>query len=52
MKASFLPTTTYGVPKVYEAGWPTPPSFFEPELGQRMMEVYWIQECGQGKGGK
>jgi alkanesulfonate monooxygenase SsuD/methylene tetrahydromethanopterin reductase-like flavin-dependent oxidoreductase (luciferase family) len=38
MKASFLPTTTYGLRAVYEAGWPTPPSFFEPEPGLRMME--------------
>src|SRR5215472_9358183 len=38
MKASFLPTTTYGVRTVYEAGWPSPPGLFEPELGPRMME--------------
>lgn len=38
MKASFLPTTTYGVQAVYEAGWPSPPGLFEPEAGQRMME--------------
>jgi alkanesulfonate monooxygenase SsuD/methylene tetrahydromethanopterin reductase-like flavin-dependent oxidoreductase (luciferase family) len=43
MKASFLPTTTYGVRTVYEAGWPTPPSFFEPGLGQRMMEEMFEQ---------
>jgi alkanesulfonate monooxygenase SsuD/methylene tetrahydromethanopterin reductase-like flavin-dependent oxidoreductase (luciferase family) len=38
MKASFLPTTTYGLRTVYEAGWPSPPGLFEPELGRRMME--------------
>lgn len=38
MKASFLPTTTYGVQSVYETGWPSPPELFEPESGQRMME--------------
>lgn len=43
MKASFLPTTAYGIRAVYEAGWPTPPSFFEPELGQRMMEEMFEQ---------
>ena len=43
MKASFLPTTTYGVRAVYEAGWPSPPALFEPELGQRMMEEMFEQ---------
>jgi alkanesulfonate monooxygenase SsuD/methylene tetrahydromethanopterin reductase-like flavin-dependent oxidoreductase (luciferase family) len=43
MKASFLPTTTYGVRAVYEAGWPSPPSLFEPELGRRMMEEMFEQ---------
>lgn len=43
MKASFLPTTTYGVRAVYEAGWPSPPSLFQPELGQRMMEEMFEQ---------
>ena len=38
MKASFLPTTTYGLRTVFEAGWPSPPHLFEPELGRRMME--------------
>ncbi len=43
MKASFLPTTTYGVRAVYETGWPSPPGLFEPELGQRMMEEMFEQ---------
>src|SRR5215469_84242 len=43
MKASFLPTTTYGVRAVYEAGWPSPPGLFEPELGRRMMEDMFEQ---------
>lgn len=43
MKASFLPTTTYGMRSVYEAGWPSPPGLFEPELGQRMMEEMFEQ---------
>ncbi|MFL5660574.1 MAG: LLM class flavin-dependent oxidoreductase [Ktedonobacteraceae bacterium] len=43
MKASFLPTTTYGVRAVYEAGWPSPPGLFEPELGRRMMEEMFEQ---------
>jgi alkanesulfonate monooxygenase SsuD/methylene tetrahydromethanopterin reductase-like flavin-dependent oxidoreductase (luciferase family) len=43
MKASFLPTTTYGIRAVYEAGWPSPPSLFEPELGRRMMEEMFEQ---------
>jgi alkanesulfonate monooxygenase SsuD/methylene tetrahydromethanopterin reductase-like flavin-dependent oxidoreductase (luciferase family) len=43
MKASFLSTTTYGVRTVYEAGWPSPPGFFEPELGRRMMEEMFEQ---------
>ena len=43
MKASFLPTTTYGVRAVYEAGWPSPPGLFEPELGQRMMDEMFEQ---------
>src|SRR5579859_1361770 len=43
MKASFLPTTTYGIRAVYEAGWPSPPALFEPELGQRMMEEMFEQ---------
>lgn len=43
MKASFLPTTTYGVGAVYEAGWPSPPGLFEPELGRRMMEEMFEQ---------
>lgn len=43
MKASFLPTTTYGARTVYEAGWPTPPGLFEPELGRRMMEELFEQ---------
>ena len=30
MKASFLPTTTYGVRAVYEAVWPSPQGLFEP----------------------
>jgi alkanesulfonate monooxygenase SsuD/methylene tetrahydromethanopterin reductase-like flavin-dependent oxidoreductase (luciferase family) len=43
MKASFLPTTTYGVRAVYEAGWPSPPGLFEPVLGRRMMEEMFEQ---------
>lgn len=43
MKASFLPATTYGIRAVYEAGWPSPPELFEPELGQRMMEEMFEQ---------
>ncbi|HEY7124190.1 MAG TPA: LLM class flavin-dependent oxidoreductase [Ktedonobacterales bacterium] len=43
MKASFLPTTTYGVQAVYQTGWPSPPSLFEPELGRRMMEEMFEQ---------
>jgi alkanesulfonate monooxygenase SsuD/methylene tetrahydromethanopterin reductase-like flavin-dependent oxidoreductase (luciferase family) len=43
MKVSFLPTTTYGVRAVYEAGWPSPPSLFEPDLGRRMMEEMFEQ---------
>ena len=43
MKASFLPTTTYGVRAVYEAGWPSPPALFEPELGRRMMDEMFEQ---------
>ncbi len=43
MKASFLPTTTYGNRAVYEAGWPSAPALFEPELGQRMMEEMFEQ---------
>jgi alkanesulfonate monooxygenase SsuD/methylene tetrahydromethanopterin reductase-like flavin-dependent oxidoreductase (luciferase family) len=43
MKASFLPTTTYGVRAVYEAGWPTSPGLFEPGLGRRMMEEMFEQ---------
>jgi alkanesulfonate monooxygenase SsuD/methylene tetrahydromethanopterin reductase-like flavin-dependent oxidoreductase (luciferase family) len=43
MKASFLPTTTYGRQTVYEAGWPSPPGLFEPELGRRMMEEMFEQ---------
>ncbi len=43
MKASFLPSTTYGIRAVYEAGWPTPPGLFEPALGQRMMEEMFEQ---------
>lgn len=43
MKASFLPRATYGNQAVYEAGWPSPPSFFEPELGLRMMEEMFEQ---------
>ncbi|HZR40084.1 MAG TPA: LLM class flavin-dependent oxidoreductase [Ktedonobacteraceae bacterium] len=43
MKASFLPRATYGVQAVYEAGWPSPPGMFEPELGQRMMEEMFEQ---------
>src|SRR5690349_2695067 len=38
MKASFLPTTTYGIQAAYTAGWPSPPGLFEPELGRQMME--------------
>src|SRR5690349_3306789 len=43
MKASFLPTTTYGIQTVYETGWPSPPGLFEPELGRRMMEELFEQ---------
>jgi alkanesulfonate monooxygenase SsuD/methylene tetrahydromethanopterin reductase-like flavin-dependent oxidoreductase (luciferase family) len=43
MKASFLPTTTYGRQAVYEAGWPSPPGLFEPDLGQRMMSEMFEQ---------
>lgn len=43
MRASFLPTTTYGLRTVYEAGWPSPPGLFEPELGRRMMEEMFEQ---------
>jgi alkanesulfonate monooxygenase SsuD/methylene tetrahydromethanopterin reductase-like flavin-dependent oxidoreductase (luciferase family) len=43
MKASFLPTTTYGLPSVYETGWPSPPGLFEPALGQRMMDDLFEQ---------
>jgi len=43
MKASFLLRATYGVPAVYEAGWPSPPGLFVPELGQRMMEEMFEQ---------
>jgi alkanesulfonate monooxygenase SsuD/methylene tetrahydromethanopterin reductase-like flavin-dependent oxidoreductase (luciferase family) len=43
VKASFLPTTTYGIRAVYEAGWPSPPGLFEPELGRRMMEEMFEQ---------
>jgi alkanesulfonate monooxygenase SsuD/methylene tetrahydromethanopterin reductase-like flavin-dependent oxidoreductase (luciferase family) len=43
MKASFLPTTTYGLSGVYEAGWPTPAGLFEPEPGQRMMQELFEQ---------
>lgn len=43
MKASFLPTTTYSVHAVYNAGWPTPPALFEPEPGQRMMNEMFEQ---------
>lgn len=38
MKASFLPTATYGVRAAYGAGWPPPPALFEPESGMKMME--------------
>src|SRR5947209_1237613 len=51
MKASFLPRTTYGVPSVYEAGWPSPPGLFEPGLGRRMMEEMFEQvELADGIG--
>lgn len=43
MKASFLPRTTYGIPSVYEAGWPSPPGLFEPGLGRRMVEEMFEQ---------
>jgi len=43
MKASFLPTATYGVQTVYETGWPSPPGLFEPEFGQRLMEEMFEQ---------
>jgi alkanesulfonate monooxygenase SsuD/methylene tetrahydromethanopterin reductase-like flavin-dependent oxidoreductase (luciferase family) len=43
MKASFLPTTTYGMQTVYETGWPSPPGLFEPEPGRRMMEEMFEQ---------
>ena len=43
MKASFLPTTTYGMRAVYESGWPPPAGLFEPELGRRMMEEMFEQ---------
>ncbi len=43
MKASFLPTATYGVQTVYETGWPSPPGLFEPVAGQRMMEEMFEQ---------
>src|SRR5579875_1476713 len=51
MKASFLPTTTYSIKAVYEAGWPSPPALFEPEAGQRMMaEMLEQAECAEEVG--